>query len=1167
MRIGKRVVVMAAVAAVLVVGLTNGKQLAATSALDWLAPPPTVTYFAEGEQTPDMTENQMPNPCIKQTITYYNPYAYGVNKVESKEACVHIAQNFRLVRNFIQACTWWGCTNYDTEYISLPGDTMFHRVSNLTGGGWDGCWQTSPDTNGIYFICGRLHMVKDLLAYITPSTNGDEHYYEFDAIAGYTYVENETTRTSYTAGATISPNGKWGVLALSSVGLIRINLLDGTLRLFTKDIPSFGYGSDPSYDFSITDDGRYIAAGGNNVGAKVYAVDDTCGEVSVKIKETWYDRYTPINACPNQDLVPIILESSGNPAAGIRSLSYVKFSGDGGQITAFYYPWQGAPGAIHAGWLTITAAGYVKPRAQIDYLALGDSFSSGEGDTERRPNSNLKYYREHTDDDGITVIGSEPIHDRPTEKCHLSTRSYPYILANGMDLGDPTTTPNTPWQSVACSGATAWDVKEHAFGNYLGQGDRLKGYDYEALKAQALNEFIPGRQKQIEFVKKYQPKVITLTMGGNDVDFAGKLFECTTKPWQCNYASISWRDKLRKEMEYQFKNLSDLYAEISNATDSKAKIYVLGYPIFINGNPYAKCSSIFWLDNSEREMINNSIIYLNNIIEQAAKKAGVKYINVENAFGNHRLCDAGSQHVTAVTNVFGASGNEQQEDFHPNHFGHVDLANAVWSAVGGQSLLDYQTCSDPSVKVCPNASVAAADAIVPPYFTEGVPADNTEIHYYTLTNGTLVKMTEAYDVHTQTMVFKSESKVDITLYSDPTSLGQATAASDGSVSTQITIPSSVPVGYHTLVLRGQSPDGTPVELYQTVEVRGSNPNDIDEDGIDDSVDKCTYITPLNIDTDHDGIDDACDPEVNVSEAPYRIRLGDPTRSYANQPEKSNYLYLERNVNATALTGISGDADPDGDGWAVVGASSGKAYSTTTPTSIPDTAPYANFTMTNYDPAATIAPTSPIVPSIYLRAGDFGCVEYKPTSLSKVLPGEVRTLTLTARGLTGSANHCRPEPATADADHDGQPDNTQPLYLARNGDSTKGEDPTRTYLFRNFYAAEAQLGITDYTPTGTPANTPDKATQPLQPWNLLATSKDVGYSPVFNKLTITTDSTGKPWPIILARKHNTTNPSSAICIAYQPDSQTNTTNIKLATQPTRQLQLMKWKDVPEGVGCE
>lgn len=36
------------------------------------------------------------------------------------------------------------------------------------------------------------------------------------------------------------------------------------------------------------------------------------------------------------------------------------------------------------------------------------------------------------------------------------------------------------------------------------------------------------------------------------------------------------------------------------------------------------------------------------------------------------------------------------------------------------------------------------------------------------------------------------------------------------------------------------------------------------------------------------------------------------------------------------------------------------------------------------------------------------------------------------------------------------------------------------------------------------------------------------------------------------------------ITYKPDT---TTQIKLATQSTRQLQLLKWKDIPGGVGCE
>ncbi|MFZ1801380.1 MAG: hypothetical protein WAW62_03405 [Candidatus Saccharimonas aalborgensis] len=56
----------------------------------------------------------------------------------------------------------------------------------------------------------------------------------------------------------------------------------------------------------------------------------------------------------------------------------------------------------------------------------------------------------------------------------------------------------------------------------------------------------------------------------------------------------------------------------------------------------------------------------------------------------------------------------------------------------------------------------------------------------------------------------------------------------------------------------------------------------------------------------------------------------------------------------------------------------------------------------------------------------------------------------------------------------------------------------------------------------------------------------------------------PIPYISAKKHTKDNPSSNICITYKPDT---ITQIKLATQSTRQLQLLKWKDIPGGVGCE
>ena len=374
MRTGKRVVLMAAVAAALVIGTMNGRQIAATASLDWLTPTPTVAFFSDTEQLPNAQDNLSANPCTKQIITYYNSYATGIDKVETKEACVHTTRSFRIARIFTQACSWSGCTNYEFMYLSFPGEARFYRVTGLLAGSWDGCWQVSPDSDAMYYTCGGgFYTVEDLPGHITLRTSGDERYYEFDASTGYSYLQSDRAATPSSIGASISPNGQWAAVALRDIGIVRIKLADGTMRLFTKDVPQFGYGMDPHYELSITDDGRYIAIGGDNVGAKVYAVDDTCGEVSPKVNESWYDRYAAINACPGQDLVPTIVASSGNPAAGFQSLHYVKFSGDGGQITAFYYPRQGAPGS-QAGWLTITAAGYVK--SSINYLALGDSFSS-----------------------------------------------------------------------------------------------------------------------------------------------------------------------------------------------------------------------------------------------------------------------------------------------------------------------------------------------------------------------------------------------------------------------------------------------------------------------------------------------------------------------------------------------------------------------------------------------------------------------------------------------------------------------------------------------------------------------------------------------------------------------------------------------------------------------
>ncbi len=915
-----------------------------------------------------------------------------------------------------------------------------------------------------------------------------------------------------------SANEKYLVYARSGAGyqarVIKTDLDTGQARIISLTNPTVWY-TPWHAEFGVSDSGRYVVAQQHII--------DTNG-CSIPLYE---DNANLSATCPSQQYQTDVT----CPSVLYCNFSKVQFI-DEYKFTVLY---EGYPDKK----LTITANGYDNS-SKLDYLAMGDSYSSGEGDIERNRSNNKKYYRQGTNVDG-GLVNNVMI---PQEKCHVSTRSYPYLLAQGMALDAPLSAPTTRWQSIACSGATAWDVKKQGSGNYMGQNtsggiSRLNAsVSPQDLRTQALNEFIPGRQKQIEFLKKYKPRAITLTVGGNDIGFGEKIKNCVNIG-TCVFASYQWRSNLKIELASQFTNLKDLYEELHNASP-QTKIYVLGYPQFINADPNGSCSRTLFLDKSEREMIVNSTTYLNNIIEQAAKAAGVIYVDIENSLQGGMLCQGSQAFVTPVTGIL---ANEQQESFHPNAKGNLKIATKVKEEIGGESLLEYQNpnCSS-GVSVCPNSQITSGSAEVPEYFLVGESEDKA-LTYYPLSSGVFVK-----GQSTQTTVlpymFKPESPVTIIVYSDPLDLGIHQADDDGSFSVNITIPDTLPVGYHTLTIIGHSYSGEPLTFYQTIEVHGTNQSDLDENNIPDTQQTCgLFIELLGVDNNLNGIDDICDPDADETAVLYRVRTGDTTRTYNGTSEQEDYLYIERNTRASSITGVTDDSDPDGDGWAIVGASQGLPYTTTT---IPDTGPAANFIVDGEGIYSK--------PYVYIRAGGYGCVPYTPVSLLRAEEGQNRVLKRTSTDV----DKCRYEYLSDDLDFNGVPDNEQLLYSARNGDVDKNEDPTRIYLFRSFHASETQLGTSDYSPTGT---TVGNLHQPIQPWNLLATSKQNEYIPPFNKLVILSivhpdNPTNALFPIILTKKQNNQ------CIAYQPES---TGIIKMTTQQTRTL--VKLAQLPEGVECE
>lgn len=1003
--------------------------------------------------------------------------------------------------------------SYQALAVQFPGDTSAYPIGV-------GCLSCVYIEGNDTFInvesnndvrSGRVVVYKNFLKrlHFVNSPLKSERYYSFDSTSPDHIISNfygNAGYVGYMKHIQRSSNGKWLVVEFTGTGLFRVNLETMEILKFS-DWHTDYWSSRPFIEYDVTNDGRHIAVFGENTLNSIFDIVSGCGNIMPSIlTEDQLARNQQI-PCPELNLnAPRGDVANNTYMPRLRNTYQPEFNDDGGELSFYASSYD----PITPRRIVLQAANYT-PSPYLDYLALGDSYSSGEGDIERKTDG-TGYYRSWTDNEENDAIGV------PREMCHISTRSYPYRLASSMNLSldGP-----KKWNTIACAGALTYDISGQESSAYWGQdkGDdshmpRLKGYDVRNLKDQALNEFIPGRQKQIEFVKKYKPKAITLTVGGNDVGFAPKLVKCASDASTCEYVLNDSRKAAHGyEIKNEFYKLKSLYRELRD-TSWDTKIYVMGYPSFINPDTWRNCAfDDGYLSGDEKIFIDESLKYMNMIIQAAANAAGAKYIDLENSLSGGRICDVGGEYITSLHDTW---FKRLPELFHPNAIGHEKITEAIKSQLNNQNLLDYSFNSTPDNSIAPPTSPSYFYSVMQTY-------DKNGARYEPMTGGTITKG-QPGNIITGELLYGSDTEVVTSMFSEPTNLGVIKARSDGSLNTQINIPPNISVGYHTLVFSGKSYSNEPIELYETVLVQGSNPDDRDEDGINDIHDECMFIKPANEDVDLDGVDDMCDPSIGTPQY-YRVRTDD-----------ANYIYIERNVYAESITGVREDADPDNDGWAIIAKSQGRQYSST---SIPDIGPIV------YD--EIMGEGVNMVPHVFIRAGDHGCIEYIPNSMSKVLPEEVRNLKLIAT----NTSKCRQESPAADLDGNNIPDNVQPLYMARNGNPAVWhikpdgqkiyEDPSRLYLFRNFYAAEAQLGVSDYSPTGTAAG---RSSEPIQQWNLLASSQSLFTKGVYSKLIILSIN-NQPMPIIFAKNF-------FLCFAFQPKS---TTIIQSTTQYKNDFKLV------------
>jgi lysophospholipase L1-like esterase len=273
-----------------------------------------------------------------------------------------------------------------------------------------------------------------------------------------------------------------------------------------------------------------------------------------------------------------------------------------------------------------------RPAVPLRYVALGDSFSSGEGVPPFRPGTD-QYL---------------PVHDT----CDRSFRAYPALIAGRRS------SPGT-WGFWACSGATVADLTHtnHENPGEIAQLDRIAA---------------PGRS---------DPRVnlVTLTIGGNDALLGNAATACV-------FARIipgiegcqsDWRARVQAAIAKLQTTLPAVYRAV-HARAPNARILVLGYP-----DPFPATTSHFskcrlWLEPADMRFLHDELGRLNAVVGAAAlsvANAKVTYL-APTGFAGHDICSP-SPWFTGLDIV----PTEFRYSFHPNVLGQRRLAKIVLAAI------------------------------------------------------------------------------------------------------------------------------------------------------------------------------------------------------------------------------------------------------------------------------------------------------------------------------------------------------------------------------------------------------------------------------------------------------------------------------------------------------
>jgi len=275
------------------------------------------------------------------------------------------------------------------------------------------------------------------------------------------------------------------------------------------------------------------------------------------------------------------------------------------------------------------------PTSSFRIVALGDSFSSGEGAD--------RYF---TGTDVARV-----------NECHRAATAHPYLVAD--ELG-------ASLKFVACSGARTWHVTGRAT-----DGTTLPGQHPNSRPG------VFGGHPQIEVLRNLDvPDAVLISIGGNDAGFSEIGAACAT-PFlpDCRRSASFWLHRLDSAVH---PALVRTFAEVRRAARG-APVFALTYP-----NPIGPqfCRRLVGVDREEMTFLRDLFVgRLNQVVAVAAAQARVRVIDLSATLAGHRLCEAQTEADEAVNLIelrrtdgspvdLGRIGLLGRGSLHPNPLGH-----------------------------------------------------------------------------------------------------------------------------------------------------------------------------------------------------------------------------------------------------------------------------------------------------------------------------------------------------------------------------------------------------------------------------------------------------------------------------------------------------------------